>query len=714
MEKIKITAAVFVSLLSFISFSAFAQVSDDTTTVKDFNLEDLMDISVETASKSKENVKDAPAVMSVVTSREIEAYGAITLFEVLDRVTGVYMFSNWNTPKNQVILRGQSTEGGTRTILFLIDGRPVRESSTVGTIHSVISAFPLSRIERIEIVRGPGSVLYGSKAFTGVINIITKKGAAQELNAKVGYGTFNTAQGTISGGKKIGNVEVAAGVNFLDSKGWDFTARGPNDYIRNKANTADSLYLDPKTIKEFEKSIGVDASIKYKGLRFATNISDTKQAIMSYSGLWRNSFNPFATGPLEYEQHVKRIVSDLNYQKEFSSTFTSSVSVTHNHFTSQSGRPVLLNDKYNYKSDDVIAELTNFIKPTKDLNIVLGGYTETQTGEGKSYNWSQLPNGAYVPYNILDTSLPLNPNPIALVPKYNKTNWSVYLQTDYKIASFLKIIAGAQANKIANLKLNVVPRVGTIITLTKSAGIKLLYGQAFRSPTAQELGFKNHPVIYGNPNLTPEKIGTFEAQIFYAKPNGEVSLTYYNSNHYNIIRSTLPTDSVIVVNGISIVTLINEGTLKSQGIELEGKAYLSKTLTLLGSATYQTQQDQYGNEDVLGMPKLMMKAGVNYNSPFGLSLALFNSYFGKGGDVSLPYTRNMNPEAKPYNFMTANVSYNINKLLQQSKISSLTIGVFVQNLLNEKIYYPEPIRRLVNSLPGRPGRSINFQITAKF
>jgi hypothetical protein len=106
----------------------------------------------------------------------------------------------------------------------------------------------------------------------------------------------------------------------------------------------------------------------------------------------------------------------------------------------------------------------------------------------------------------------------------------------------------------------------------------------------------------------------------------------------------------------------------------------------------------------------MIKLGLSYTRN-GVGLSVFNSYFGKGGDIFLYNTDGtvatdiVNPEAKPYNYMTLNFSIDLKALLSMENVPKIQFNCYVKNVLNEEIHYPEVVRRNINSLPGRPERS---------
>src|SRR5205814_1297045 len=109
-------------------------------------------------------------------------------------------------------------------VLFLLNGRPVRESVYGGLDIPFLLAFPVETIERVEVVRGPGSVLYGSNAFTGIINVITKAATKSEGQVQAGYGSFETTKLGASGGTNGADFNINGGVNHYKTHGWKFEA----------------------------------------------------------------------------------------------------------------------------------------------------------------------------------------------------------------------------------------------------------------------------------------------------------------------------------------------------------------------------------------------------------------------------------------------------------------------------------------------------------
>jgi outer membrane receptor for ferrienterochelin and colicin len=679
----------------------------------DLSLEEIMNIRITTASKSAESIKDAPAIVSVISARDIERFGARSLSEVLDRATNVYFNSGYTYRNNMVSIRGNVTAIANTNVLILVDGRPFRESLDNGMNAAIYSSFPLNRVERIEIIRGPGSVLYGTCALTGIINIITKNvSESAPVSASVSYGTFASKQAQVSGAADLGKLKFTGGVNYFDTDGWDFSAYGEPEIIIQPDNSITVAPPSKNTIKMYEKSFGSNANLVFGDFKLLTNYMHTKQANMGTLPSWLNKTAGGDDAALHFNTTIDRLLIDLGYDKEITSNWRATLNVTYNNMFKKKLYPSLSNFEDDGKSNDYLVELTNYVKPFQNMNLVIGGLTNTQTGNAKTYSKtasSENPLG-YEPTNPFDKTAPRNESPYQIVKNYNQTWWSIYAQGDYTIGKHVKLIAGAQTNKVTGNDLYIAPRIGSIFYVNTSSGIKVLYGKAFRSPTQSERYGNNVPDIYPNADLKPETIGTFETQLFYTKSTFEVYLTYYNSLQTDIIRQSIDDSERIEVSfgpGLTFMvpTYLNGGRLRSQGVELETKTFVTNSFSLTTGFSYQTTLDDQGNKDDYGMPKLMLKAGATYSFPFGLQLGVFNSYYGKGGDTDRSYTQAVNPAVKAYNYLSANVQYKLGK--------NFIIGVYANNILDEKIYYPEYRARTVNSLPGRAGRAINGTLTFK-
>lgn len=224
---------IILMLLSIRSFSHAQNINDTTTAhIYQSNVGEIMALPpVETieneitvASKFEESTHEAPAIVSVVSQDEILSYGALYLSDLLEKVVGMYVISTFLYQNAIISVRGDATAQFNTHILILIDGRPVRDAVSGGINFGLYMRFPVDRVEKIEVIRGPGSVLYGSSAYTGVVNIITKKGNAQKRNIIFCYGDNHTRQlsTSLSGTWKKWTCE--GNLQFFKTDGWRFAA----------------------------------------------------------------------------------------------------------------------------------------------------------------------------------------------------------------------------------------------------------------------------------------------------------------------------------------------------------------------------------------------------------------------------------------------------------------------------------------------------------
>ncbi len=186
-------------------------------------LEDLMNVSIDTVStvsKYAQKLREAPASVTVITADEIRLYGYRTLAEILQSVPGFYI--NYDRDYTYIGMRGFRRPGDYDTrILLLIDGHRVNEN--VGDQLPSGTQFPLDvdLIDRVEVMRGPWSALYGSNALLAVINVITKRGRdidGVELSGE--GGSADTYKGRVTYGKVLGqDVEVLVSGTAYDSGG---------------------------------------------------------------------------------------------------------------------------------------------------------------------------------------------------------------------------------------------------------------------------------------------------------------------------------------------------------------------------------------------------------------------------------------------------------------------------------------------------------------
>ncbi len=166
------TVMMFVLVLTIVASSEVSAQS--TEDLMEMSLDDILNMEVTTASKNAQSIRDVPAAMVVITKDEIRTYGYSSVVEILQNVPGFYSLGSASLSGGATNfgVRGFSTSGSFSTVMVMVNG--VNQMEDIGNSYDVNALnIPLNAINRIEIVRGPMAVIYGSNAFLGAINIIT-------------------------------------------------------------------------------------------------------------------------------------------------------------------------------------------------------------------------------------------------------------------------------------------------------------------------------------------------------------------------------------------------------------------------------------------------------------------------------------------------------------------------------------------------------------
>lgn len=648
--------------------------------------------SSNTASKTADKPWEAAATLTVITAKEISAFGANNVVQVIDRITSMYALSTPAYPQNMISIRGDNTDQYNNRVLILLNGRPMRESMFLGENRAIYTMLPLSSIERIEIIRGPGSALYGTSAFTGVINFITKSGSKRKVSASLLYGSFDRLQAGVSGGATLGDLEIAASANYVRDGGWTMTMTDERNYRRSTRMS--------------ENGFGADILAQAGGFTLQGFVGQTEQGTIGNTPVWGPPEYP-SLRDAEYRSFSQRIFLDVGYKSQFTTSYSASVNVTYNAYNFKYFYLTAQDDSRRVSSQDVLAELTNYFSLNNNLQIVVGALASLNSGQGVEPSLSR--NGQV--FNIFQSGV--NANPFVFVPPTTQFFYSVYGQAEYRPFDAFRITVGGQLNKAPRIDFDFTPRAAIVWTISKEFGVKALYGRAFRSASISEQ-LRQSTNAFGNENLQPERIGTFEAQAYYASvENGlQVSVTYYNSLGTNFIERSRPSDSLRIVNGVPVALYINASSARYEGAELDLQSVIAGGFSVRGGASYMAQESSVSTRQLTGMPLFSAKLGVFYTNPVGIHLGVFNSFVGAASNIQ--QVRSVNPPADAYNFLTANLQINMKEILKMTALPDIMLELYANNLLDAAVYYPEYGRRTINTIPGRAGRSFYATLRVQF
>jgi outer membrane receptor for ferrienterochelin and colicins len=660
---LKSAAAAAFLFLPFIAYggdsasSPAPEPSASTDQLMELSLVDLLNIKVTTTSKTEEKLSEAPGVISVVTRDEMERFGARTLKDVLMRMPSINLSTTYIGDRSCVSIRGDQITAAANHILLLVNGRPVREAEEGGVKGEMLELFPVTSIDRIEVIRGPGSVLYGSNAFSGVINVITKKAKENKTEVTVHGGVPGEFNGSGNVAYQLGNFGVVLGGQYKNAKPWDLRFQAKDTVFRD-LSIPDNGY-------------GGYLEFSYKDFKLMTSYEH-----------WQNYFimqkyiPPPPTGPVAGRHAYgndqwDKSFNDLGYSHKFSDVWDLTANFTY----TQSWLNIDSFPAPHRNTFDATLELTNFIHPMKNLNLIIGFLGNRVQGKEES----GLPVAT-----TLDTA---------------QNALSAYVQGDYRIVPEIKVIAGVQGNKAAGIDFDINPRGGLIWSPNDIVNVKALYSAAFRAPSMMELYLK-HPTLKGTPGLKPEKIQTVDLGVNIQNERISFGINNYFSKIFNSIypKQITPPPNLYQNNNIP-TTII--------GMEVEGKFFITRELMFIGSGLYQqnTTGDSAGN--MMPVPEASAKGGISYSAN-GLTASVFNIYEGKLHRRFDAASYNKTREA--FDLLNANLKYELNKILKLAA-PKITVDLEGYNLLDQEIWLPATGMLKQYSVPAIQGRSVYFGIT---
>lgn len=527
----------------------------------DVSLSQLLEVTV-VASKHAESIADAPSSITIITEEKIAALGLRYLNDALQLVPG-FDVRRIREQTQVITVRGITSQLNER-LLVMMDGVRLGDLYDGGAGKDV-RQISLADVQRIEIIRGPGSALYGTGAFAAVVSIITKRGSDTKgihMNGEVG--SYGARAARITAGEKFGYFNLNGHFGYAESTGETFfiqqDAAGQQGYIR-----------DPN------KELFGNLKLQYKKM-LELNASASHQA---YPGFITTGdvFDPISFGKSTW------VVTSLDFNHDFSKSLAwktkGSFAYHHRGPTlamllppgvkaafpdGQYGHPNL--DDYRYGLDSYV----NYV-PIQGMTLIAGGEAELDTTD----NHDHVSSGPDYNYpGVTRTKFYDTPR---------RTVFAGYVQGDYKILQGLKLTAGMRYDHYNDFGGSTNPRVALVYNYRDKAWVKGLFAKAFRAPTYREL-HATTPTIIGNPNSKAETIMTGEL-VFGIAPWRQLTATVslFDSRVTNLIFSSTITDPS-KTDGSKIGSFENRGNLDALGVEAEIKAEILPGLEVAGNYTY--------------------------------------------------------------------------------------------------------------------------------
>lgn len=570
--------------------------------------------TVSIATGSQQSLRRAPAVATVITAEEIAAMGATDLDEVLETVPGFHVSRTGIRYAPTYVIRGIYNGTNNPQVLVLQNGIPTTTMFS-GDKGAAWTGVPVENIARIEIIRGPGSALYGADAYSGVINVITKT-AADTPGTETGLrlGSFNTRNVWTQHGGKAGPVDVAA---YLRVGATD----GIREILQADAQTRnDKLYgtrasLAPGPVNTGYDAIDASLNLSYEQwrLRAAYKLRDNLGTGAGVS----SALDPDSEGRAE------NVSGDLSWNDpRFTTDWSVGASAAFQYYTFTYPNnlqllPAGLKLPSGNFPDGLIGGPNSWDKQFRLSGYAnYSGFADHQVRLGLGYDDLDLYRTKTIKNNLLNAAgAPILSGPAIdysgiqpfVKPQQRQVSY-VYAQDEWRFARDWTATAGLRHDQYSDFGGTTNPRLALVWDASLDLTAKLLYGRAFRAPSFNEQ-YGINPVLNGNSNLKPETIETLEAAFSWKLRNdAQINLSLFRYEMQDIIR-------------ILGTTYQNAGKQHGNGLELDADWDVSPRLHLTGAYSWQQSIDDTSGKDAGYAPHHHLYTRADWRFAGGLMLS---------------------------------------------------------------------------------------------
>jgi outer membrane receptor for ferrienterochelin and colicin len=568
----------------------------------DLSLTALLDTEVVSATMNEESMADAAAVIDVITSEELQSRGYRSVGEALESVVGLDV--TYDHYQYNLGVRGISggVRGWSRTVKVMVDGQPV-SFRTTGENFLGVELVPIGVVDRIEIVRGPGSVLFGANAFLGVVNIITKQGYATEgSSVTAGYGVGPRLRNPWGQGifaQDFGNWSLLAAVQgeSLEREGYKLVPlpgrTHPRDSERSQAAPmiSGSTYLRLSYDDEHLGSLTLDANLQ----RLDRSFEFADWGVMAHDNRVQ-LYNGYAR---------------LRYATEFGRDFTLNASVAFNRgvrgaqdrLNTAPGLDTHIERDMGYVGYDVTSVATYNIGKVGTLLAGVDGSWDVQTLQA---HYTVADDGTRV----------LNPPAGTQTGDKSFINTGLFAQAALHpfedlavpVLSDVGVTAGARIDHQNIYGDNWNWRGGLVYERAQRYYVKGLAGTSFRAPAPSQLysNYLEPGGAIGNPQLNPERARTFElAAGATLLPGLTLRADAYSTLVEERVQLQRPSLSSPVANPFPT----NSSPITSQGVESQVD-YWEGPLRLYGN--YALQNSHFPEQDILSLERETVQVQTDY------------------------------------------------------------------------------------------------------
>lgn len=652
----------------------------DNANLADLSIEQLMELrvaSVYGASKHEQKVTQAPSSVSIVTADEIRRFGHRTLADVLRSVRGLYVSDDRNYPYFGI--RGFQRPGDYNgRVLVTVDGHRMNDNIYDGAYFAHEGMIDVELIERVEVIRGPSSSLYGSSAFFGVINVVTKNGAQLAGAELAGVaGTFDTYKGRFTYGETFDN-----GVEWLVSGSRYTSAGAPRLYFPefDQRSSGDPRAANDGLVEDMDEeaadSFFTRLEVGDLSLAAFVNKRDKQVPTASFGTIF---------GDARLETTDERRYVQLGYERAISESVDLQLRGSYDEYRYYGAYP------YDY------AEPGDPPYPVLYRDSAIGDWfgTEWQLTARVAAGHTLIVGGEYrhSVREYQDAYDDVDPREYILKDERSSSTLGLFAQDEIKVRDNLVLTGGVRFDHyFDSFGSTVNPRLGLIYNPSQTGTLKLLYGQAFRAPNAFERYYYDREQR-NRPALDPEVIKTYELgyeQYVGSRHRYSVSTYYYDV-------SKLISQSITDAGDQYFANL---DSVRAAGLELEAESKFDSGALIRASYALQRAEDAGSGAELSSSPRHLGKLNVSVPLLRGGVLASVElQYHGKSRTVY---------GGTAGDFLLTNLT-----LISEKLLSGLEVSAGIHNLFDTRYGYPGAADHL-QSVIEQNGRTIEGKITYKF
>lgn len=653
-----------------------ANVRAQAIDVYSLSIVDLLKVKIETSTLTEKTLKDVPAPVTVFTRRDIESLGVKFLHDLLEFTPGYQVSRYSNYPyEYSASARGLSDGSSSKKILFLLDGHPINSPRSGNISH--LANFPLEHVERIEVIRGPGSSIYGSNAFTGVVNIISRK-SSQSIS--ISTGSLLSYDFFASINEKINDYEFGLQLNAVNAYGDTYlvTDTFGNSMTETKdpySQVSSQLTLSNKDFEFLWLSKTLKMSDFYHVGRVSNIYNESEQSANLVFAQYKHIWSPY----LESTFLADYVISKITNSNQSSRAGAFSKLSTPNSDEPLHGTGIFKDQRVSFKWQN---------------NYLLSETSNIQFGFEWQQNEELQADGLtnYSLQDLLSNTFPVRyfPNTNSLIKiggegKQRFTGFYTQLQSK---GNSIDWIIGGRIDSYQNFGEQFSPRLGIIYYPTDSLQFKLLYGEAFRAPELSERELFAGVTRSGNPNLESESIATTDVILQYTDDAFLMTVgVFYNSYRDPIINGN--------VNGL--VGFVNGDGDSTQGLETEFHWQAAMDTNLKFSMTHFFSLPSSAFRESKTTASMQL---IRQFNKFQLSIAgIYRS------NRQTPLTDTSFKNLGSYAYWRAQAKYAMS--------DDWTFSLFVDNAFDRQFYSPSVSSELPDGVPNR-GVSYSLSSTWTF